>query len=227
MRDYLILKLQGPMQAWGKESFEGLRPSELFPGRSALLGLLGACLGIDRLDREGLQALASSVSFAVRVDPVFDKVTGKPIPTQKMTDYHTVKDAREDYRGLKSHDTIQTWREYWQDAFYTVAIWMNGEATISLDDIEQAVKRPVYTPVLGRRSCPLARPLFDVRVSADSALSALALNGETGGTVYSEEFTDNAIPMKKRDVPIIHQPRQFASRTLYMSHGQGGQHVSE
>lgn len=227
MRDYLILKLQGPMQAWGRESFEGLRPSELFPGRSALLGLLGACLGIDRLDRKGLQALASSVFFAVRVDPVFDKVTGKPIPAQKMTDYHTVKDAREDYRGLKSHDTIQTWREYWQDAFYTAAIWMNDEATISLDDIEQAVKRPVYTPVLGRRSCPLARPLFDTRVSADSTLSALALNGETGGTVYSEEFTDNAIPMKMRDVPIIHQPRQFASRTLYMSNGQGGQHVSE
>ncbi|MDO8843402.1 type I-E CRISPR-associated protein Cas5/CasD [Methylicorpusculum sp.] len=217
MRDYLILKLQGPMQAWGRESFEGLRPSELFPGRSALLGLLGACLGIDRIDREGLQALASSVSFAVRVDH----------QGQKMTDYHTVKNAREDYRGLKSHDTIQTWREYWQDAFYTVAVWNNDNATLSLDRIEHALKRPHYTPVLGRRSCPLARPLLDNRVSAESALAALALSGDTGGTVYSEECTDNAIPIKKRDTPIIHQPRQFASRTLYMSHGQGGEYVSE
>lgn len=227
MRDYLILKLQGPLQAWGRESFEGLRPSELFPGRSALLGLLGACLGIDRIDREGLQALASSVSFAVRVDQVFDKATGKPIPTQKMTDYHTVKNAREDYRGLKSHDTIQTWREYWQDAFYTVAIWNNDDAPISLDEIEQALKRPLYTPVLGRRSCPLARPLFDARVSSDSALSALASSGETGGTVYSEEYLETAMPLKKRDVPIIHQPRQFASRTVYVTDGQGGAHVSE
>lgn len=225
MRDYLILKLQGPLQAWGRESFEGLRPSELFPGRSALLGLLGACLGIDRFDREGLQALAASVLFAVRVDPVFDKVTGKSIPTQKMTDYHTVKNAREDYRGLKSHDTIQTWREYWQDAFYTVAVWCDANAPISLDSIEHALKRPLYTPVLGRRSCPLARPLFDARLSADSVLAALALCGETGGTVYSEEFSDHAIPIKKRDVPIIHQPRQFASRTLYMTNGQGGQYV--
>ncbi|WP_020484519.1 type I-E CRISPR-associated protein Cas5/CasD [Methylomonas sp. MK1] len=217
MPDYLILKLQGPMQAWGRESFEGLRPSELFPGRSALLGLLGACLGIDRLDREGLQALASSVSIAVRVDH----------QGQKMTDYHTVKNAREDYRGLKSHDTIQTWREYWQDAFYTVAVWNDANASISLDSIELALKRPFYTPVLGRRSCPLARPLFDARLSTDSVQAALALSGETGGTVYSEEFTDHAIPMKKRDVPIIHQPRQFASRTLYMTNGQGEQHVSE
>lgn len=217
MRDYLILKLQGPMQAWGRESFEGLRPSELFPGRSALLGLLGACLGIDRIDREGLQALASSVSFAVRIDN----------QGQKMTDYHTVKNAREDHRGLKSHDTIQTWREYWQDALYTAAIWSTANATLSLDRIEQALKRPLYSPVLGRRSCPLARPLLDTRVSADSALAALALSGETGGTVYSEEFTDNAIPIKKRDTPIIHQPRQFASRTLYVSNGQGGEYVSE
>lgn len=217
MRDYLILKLQGPMQAWGRESFEGLRPSELFPGRSALLGLLGACLGIDRIDREGLQALASSVSLAVRVDH----------QGQKMTDYHTVKNAREDYRGLKSHDTIQTWREYWQDAFYTVAIWNNDDAPISLDEIEQALKRPLYTPVLGRRSCPLARPLFDARVSSDSALSALASSGETGGTVYSEEYLETAMPLKKRDVPIIHQPRQFASRTVYVTDGQGGAHVSE
>lgn len=227
MKDYLILKLQGPMQAWGRESFEGLRPSELFPGRSALLGLLGACLGIDRLDQERQQALAGSLLFAVRIDQVFDKNSGKPIATQKMTDYHTVKDARDDYRGLKSHDTIQTWREYWQDACYTVAIWANGNAAISLDAVEQAVQRPLYTPVLGRRSCPLARPLFQQRLTAESALAALTLSGESSGTIYSEEASDGAIPIKKRDVPIIHQPRQFASRMLYMSANPGVQHVSE
>ena len=58
-------------------------------------------------------------------------------------------------------------------------------------------------------------------------MAALASSGETDGTVYSEQFNDKAIPIKKRDVPIIHQPRQFASRMLYMSNGQGGEHVSE
>jgi len=207
MRDYLILKLQGPMQSWGKDSFEGLRPSELFPGRSALLGLLGACLGVERTDQQRLQDLASSVSFAVRVDK----------QGQKMTDYHTVKDAREDYRGLKSHDTIQTWREYWQDACYTVAVWANANAVVSLADIEQAIKQPFYTPVLGRRSCPLARPLFETKLAAESALAALAQTVINQGTIYSEEDSPGAIPIKKRDVPIIHQPRQFASRTLYMT----------
>lgn len=215
MREYLMLKLQGPMQAWGRESFEGLRPSELFPGRSALLGLLGACLGVERNDQNRQQDLAGSVSFAVRVDK----------QGQKMTDYHTVKNAREDYRGLKSHDTIQTWREYWQDACYTVAVWNNPDAVVLLVEIAQAVKQPIYTPVLGRRSCPLARPLFETLLSAESALSALAQIGRNQGTVYSEENSAGAIPLKKRDVPIIHQPRQFASRTLFMTAGES--HVPE
>lgn len=215
MREYLILKLQGPMQAWGRESFEGLRPSELFPGRSALLGLLGACLGVERTDQNRQQDLAGSVSFAVRVDR----------QGQKMTDYHTVKNAREDYRGLKSHDTIQTWREYWQDACYSVAVWNNPDAVVLLAEIAQAVKQPIYTPVLGRRSCPLARPLFETMLSAESALSALAQIGRNQGTVYSEENSAGAIPLKKRDVPIIHQPRQFASRTLFMTAGES--HVPE
>jgi CRISPR system Cascade subunit CasD len=217
MRKHLILKLQGPMQAWGRESFEGLRPSELFPGRSALLGLLGACLGIERTDREQQQLLASSVAFAVRVDQ----------QGQKMTDYHTVKNARDDYRGLKSHDTIQTWREYWQDACYTVAIWNNEAAVISLETIAQAVKQPVYTPVLGRRSCSLSRPLFETMLSANSALSALAQVGVNSGVIYSEEESDSAVSIRKRDVPIIHQPRQFATRTIYITASKGAVHVSE
>lgn len=47
MRSYLILRLAGPMQAWGQPTFEGTRPTGRFPTRSGLLGLLGACLGID------------------------------------------------------------------------------------------------------------------------------------------------------------------------------------
>lgn len=217
MREHLILKLQGPMQAWGRESFEGLRPSELFPGRSALLGLLGACLGVERTDQKQQQALVGSVSFAVRVDK----------QGQKMTDYHTVKNAREDYRGLKSHDTIQTWREYWQDACYTVAVWNNAGAVVVLADIAQAVKQPIYTPVLGRRSCPLARPLFETMLSAESALSALAQIGSNQGAIYSEEDSAGAIPLKKRDVPIIHQSRQFASRMVFMTASTGELNVPE
>ena len=217
MQDYLILKLDGVLHAWGRESFEGLRPSELFPGRSALLGLIGACLGIDRLDQNSQQSLALSLGFAVRVDQ----------QGQKMTDYHTVKDARVDYQGLKTHDTIQTWREYWQDAKYTLAIWNTENATILLPQVKAAIQKPIYTPVLGRRSCALSRPLFECDVIAANHLEALALVEPFGGTVYADVSSANAIPLKKRDVPIIHQSRRFASRMVYMSKAKGDSRVLE
>ncbi|EFA7709521.1 CRISPR-associated protein Cas5 [Escherichia coli] len=45
MRSYLILRLAGPMQAWGQPTFEGTRPTGRFPTRSGLLGYSGLVLG--------------------------------------------------------------------------------------------------------------------------------------------------------------------------------------
>ena len=226
MGDYLILKLHGPMQAWGEHTFEGLRPSANFPSRSGLLGLLGACLGIGRNERDRLQALADSVGMAVRVDErqvARRDGTARPLRVMKMTDYHTVKDAREDYTGLKSHETIQTWREYLYDAEFSVALWMREEATLNLDTLEKAVQQPFFTPYLGRRSCPLARPLFHSRVPAADVVAALQTVAPQGGTIYSEEQISDQMK-RVRDVPLIHQPRQFAGRNVYV---RGGEHVSQ
>jgi len=229
MGDYLLLKLQGPMQAWGEHTFEGTRPSGNFPTRSALLGLLGACLGIRRNQFDRLQQLADSVLFAVRRDRRRIETEwgdAKTLPPCKMTDYHTVKDARQHYVGLKSHETIQTWREYLLDVEYTVALWVHADAAVTLQDLETAVQRPVFTPYLGRRSCPLATPLYCRRVAAKNVLEALQHVEPVGGVVYSDQPLDDmeSRTMRLRDVPLAGQPRQFASRTV---HVHGGDHVSE
>jgi CRISPR system Cascade subunit CasD len=229
MGEFLILKLQGPMQAWGEHSFEGTRPSGSFPTRSALLGLLGACLGIRRNEFGRQRQLADSIQFAVRkdsrrIETFWSDV--KTLPVIKMTDYHTVKDARENYVGLKSHETIQTWREYLFDAEYTIAVWTNERAAVSLVELETAVRKPVFTPYLGRRSCPLAQPMFRQRLEAVDALKALQSYGGGAGVVYSDinidEKSDRTIRL--RDVPMPDQPRQFASRNVYI---HGGDNVSE
>ena len=223
MGAYLILKLHGPMQAWGEHTFEGLRPSANFPTRSGLLGLLGACLGIGRNERDRLQALADSIGIAVRVDERKDSKS-RPLRVVKMTDYHTVKDAREDYAGLKSHETIQTWREYLYDAEFTVALWMREGATLTLDELEKAVQQPLFTPYLGRRSCPLARPLFQARVpAAVDVIDAVRTVAPQGGVIYSEEKVSDHMK-RLRDVPLINQPRQFSGRNIYV---RGGSNVSE
>lgn len=219
MRDFLILKMQGPMQAWGEHTFEGLRPSANFPTRSGVLGLLGACLGIRRNEPDRQQQLADSVGIAVRQDNVKDQ------KMLKITDYHTVRNARADYIGKeKPHETIQTWREYLLDAHFTVAVWNHTDAVVRLDDIELSVKKPFFTPYLGRRSCPISRPLFETRIKAANPLSALQQITPNAGIIYSDEGDDSVRRFRVRDIPLVRQPRQFASRNIFV---YGGEHVPE
>jgi len=224
MRDFLILRLKGPMQSWGQSTFEGTRPSAVFPTRSGLLGLLGACLGIRREDKDAQHNLSHSVRFAIRCDT--NEVDGKPVTSSKLSDFHTVKDARQSYSGLKSHETIITRREYLCDASFTVAVWLSEQAGLTLDQLQQAVKKPVFTPFLGRKSCPLTHPLWLDEVSAQNSLAALNFCPPGGSSIYSEEaIGDNPDKFFVRDEPIINLPRQFSSRHWYVL--KGDQHVSQ
>jgi CRISPR system Cascade subunit CasD len=229
MPEFLILKLQAPMQAWGEHTFEGLRPSANFPTRSGVLGLLGACLGIRRNEPERLVELADSVGMAVRVDERritrWDG-TSRALQMMKITDYHTIQNARVYYSGLRSHETIQTWREYLFDAEFTVALWSHPNAPLSLTQLVEAVGRPVFTPYLGRRSCPIAQPLLHTLLEAADVIEAFKRMIPCGGTIYSEEKIEGQeVRMKRvRDVPLVHQPRQFAGRNIYI---YGGEYVPE
>lgn len=210
MHRFLILKLKGPMQAWGVHTFEGVRPSANIPTKSAVIGLLGACLGLRRNDREGLKKLIEGICLAVRADQ-------RELSLEKITDYHTILDARVEYIGLKSHkNTIQTWREYLCDAEYTVAIWQLERCEMSLESIADAIKRPYFTPYLGRRSCPIARPLFEQWVEADNFSDALANVDPSAGVVYCEEDIGGGRQDIHRDAPLPDRPRQFGNRTVYV-----------
>lgn len=226
MNEYLILRLAGPMQAWGQPTFEGTRPTARCPTRSGLLGLLGACLGMRRDDRDALQALSSSVRFAVHYYENV-KIGDREVSVSSLSDYHTVLDARVAYRGLKSHDTIQTWREYLCDAAFTVAVWSTSDATISLTTLREATQKPRFTPYLGRRSCPFTEPLFRQLCQAVDPRQAFDNIGLPGGIVCSEEpVSGKDAPRWVRDEPIIALPRQFANHRWYIL-SQGAHDVSE
>ena len=220
MPHFLILRLDGPMQAWGTHTFEDFRPSNLFPTRSGLLGLLGACLGIDRRDHAELEQLAASVEFTVRVDrsvlrPEAEESVQKA--AVKLPDYHTVIEARRANRPPKQGETIQSWREYLFDAAFTVAIGEKSGAPVTLHVIAHALRRPCFTPVLGRRACPIARPLLDDGpVDAVNAKTALANAHPTGGMIYAESEWGAEQPMRVRDVPMHGQHRQFGTRQVYV-----------
>ena len=57
---------------------------------------------------------------------------------------------------------------------------------MTLDELEAAVKKPRYTPFLGRRACPLTRPLWETRVQADAFETALEqVEPRQGGMIYT------------------------------------------
>ncbi len=219
MPRFLIVRLDGPMQAWGTHTYEDFRPSSLFPTRSGLLGLLGACLGIERGDDEALKRLASSVDFSVRID----ESTARPETTEsapkvaiKLADFHTVLDARK-VDGSANRNPVVSRREYLFDAAFTVAVGERPSASPGLEAIADGLRRPYFTPVLGRRSCPITRPLVDGGVlEAVDAVAALSRVSPMGGIIYAEGESVSAQPMQIRDVPIHGRTRQFATRRVYV-----------
>lgn len=217
MPTFLILRLDGPMQAWGTHTFEDFRPSNLFPTRSGLLGLLGACLGLERNDLAGQAQLASSVEFSVRVDqtlarPGLDQPVSKR--NVKLPDFHTVMDARK-VDGKANKFPIVSRREYLFDAAFTVAVGSKPGASVTLTQLAAALRQPLYTPSLGRRSCPLARPLLEGELEAEDALAALTKAAPAGGLVYSETQASDQ-PLRLRDVPLHGHKRQFGTRLVYL-----------
>ncbi|HBR22141.1 MAG TPA: type I-E CRISPR-associated protein Cas5/CasD [Nitrospiraceae bacterium] len=217
MNEYLILRLKGVLQSWGGHTFEDFRPSNLFPTRSGLVGLLAACLGIDRKDIEKQKALTDSFLYAVRVDNM-------PFRFYKITDFHTVLKARR-VSGKAGDDPVVSRREYLCDASFTVAMRFSDRAAFDSQRIVKFLQKPVFTPFLGRRSCPLSVPPFHSVVQAESLIEALSQVDPCCGTIYSEvDKNDNHFIV--RDVPLCNGKRQFATRTVYI-HSPGGLYVSE
>jgi len=221
MSRFLILKLDGVMQGWGGHTYEDWRPTELFPTRSGLLGLLGACMGIDRQDGERLNSLASSVLFTVQADYQRLKPDEKnlELTSLRLCDYHTILEARK-VDGKPNKNPVQSYRWYLFDAPFTVAVEEAINAPIKLEEIAGAMRSPIYTPFLGRRSCPLSRPLIDPYekpIEAKSAIDALQRSGTGRSVIYSESpelATEHKLRM--RDVPIYGRVRHFTTREVFI-----------
>ena len=174
--DYLVFQLQAPLVAWGEPAVGEYRGSANYPGESALLGLLGAALGIKRDDEGALQRLQTSYLFAVGVQE-----TGT-----LLRDYHTAQvpgrsalkgrphATRADELAVPSNElnTILSTRDYRQDAACLVAVQAREGASHTLSALAGALSAPRFVPYLGRKACPLAAPVWPQVVAGDSVLDA-------------------------------------------------------
>lgn len=196
----LILKTEG-MSAYGLQTFDVHRKINHFPTRSAVIGLLGAALGITRKQHDQLYTLSNKLKIAVQVNNV----------GQKIVDYHTVQNFRSPM-GKIQKGTKPTYREYWCDSEHSFAISAD-EDTIEL--LTRKVKSPVFTLFQGRKSCPLTRPLFDMIVDNDNPANALKEIGNAG-QIFSDVSADNQIAtVQVRDL-TTNKSRKNAMRMVYV-----------
>lgn len=139
----ILLKFAGPLQSWGTCSHFETRHTDLYPSKSAVIGMVAASMGYRR-DDERIQSL-NCLDFAVRIDQ----------SGHLLRDYHTAKK----YKSNGDFDrTYVTNRYYIEDAIFVVAI--GHENDLLVEDVAKSLQSPYFQPFMGRRSLPLVADYF-------------------------------------------------------------------
>lgn len=138
----LLMKLCGPLQAWGERSRFVRRETATEPTKSGVIGLVAAASGRRRTDP--IEDLAGLV-FGVRVDQ----------PGSLVRDFQTAHSL--DGSRVMPLST----RYYLSDAVFLAAL--QGPPAL-LEGLADSIRKPTFPLYLGRRSCPPAEPI----VAADA-----------------------------------------------------------
>ena len=212
----LVLRLAGPMQAWGASSRFTVRSTRRAPTKSGLIGLIAAAQGRQRNDSiEDLMGL----NVAVRIDQ----------PGSLLQDFQTAKNEKGEAMPLSN-------RYYLTDAVFVAGIEGSKE---SLETIRHSLESPSYPLYLGRRSCPPSLPLVLnlVDESLEDALSAAVTPWQAsswfqrriGNRSFDAELlsdhplckdnAQDALEETVSDVPISFamENRRYSWRTVYRS----------
>lgn len=181
MAEFLTFALVAPLASFGALAVGERRESWSRPARSAVLGLIGACLGVERADEAGQAALAEGYGLHLLC----------VAPGHLLPDFHTAQTGRpprggrfrtrrEELRAARV-DTALSRRDYRLEAWHLAALWQRGETVRwGMAAITEAMRAPVFAPYLGRRSCPLGLPLAPCLEEAESPGEALRARWRNG-----------------------------------------------
>lgn len=153
----LVLRLAGPLQAWGSTSQFNRRETDEAPTKSGLVGLLAAAQGRRRADPiDDLVGL----SMAVRIDQpgsllrdfhTVSTLDGSPLPSATLS-------AKGQQKPVSTGKTTHvTQRFYLQDAVFVAVMGSADQESVA--KLAYALRHPIFPLALGRRSCVPAQPL--------------------------------------------------------------------
>ena len=170
---FLLFTLYAPMASFGEIAVGERRMSWARPGRSGVLGLAAAAMGIERTDEAGHRKLDGALHYAVRTDapgrPLIDYHTAQTPRARKGRNFAT---RREELRA-EGLNTVLSTREWRTDACFTVVLWPRRGHAVDLEEIASALRRPRFVLCVGRKSAPLGLPLRPEIVEAETFMAAL------------------------------------------------------
>jgi CRISPR system Cascade subunit CasD len=172
-REHLVFLLHAPVGAMGGVAVGEQRTGFDRPGKSAILGLIAAALGLDRSDEAAHSALADGYGLGLgeiasgRLH--FDYHTAQMPPQRRNRHFAT----RREELGVDDVGTILSVREYRTDPAYLVVLWLRDAPRWPLAHFVEALKHPHFTLYFGRKACPLGVPLDPRAVEADDPHSAI------------------------------------------------------
>ncbi len=196
MPQFLLITLAAPLASFGELAGHERRGGRERPGKATLTGLLGAALGIRRDDHQNQAALATTIETGVRVDnpghALQDFHTAQYVPTARIKRPQTRRLA---LAALKRSDNAElTRRDYRMDVLYSAAFECLENCPWTLEQMADALRRPVFTLYLGRKSCPLSLPLHPRIIEASDMLEALerhaALETQSQRTLLQKGATE-------------------------------------
>lgn len=203
MPRFLTFALVAPIASFGAIAVGERRSGFDRPARSAVLGLVGACLGLEREDDAAQAALAEGYGLALLCHA----------PGRLLADYHTAQvpsagrgqrfPTRAAELAMPSHalNTILSRRDYRTGAWHLGALWARREPPRwTLEELAEAMSRPVFTPCLGRKSCPLGLPLAPGIAEAADAVAVLADRHARG---REAAWRDAFVPPADAAAPVV------------------------
>ncbi len=226
MTEHLVFTLVAPMGAFGDLAGHEQRGSASWPGRSAILGLIGAGLGIRRDDVAGQKYLNiwhMAVSVLHQGMVLNDFHTVQTVPSARIKRPATRADA---LNALTHADNgLITRRSYRMDCAFGVALW-GGDAA----RLEAALKAPHFVPYLGRKNCPLSAPMAPKCLNAEGPVEALAeitLPPFLSLDAAAPLFVASDIPLGegrsevRHDIPMDREKWHFGRREVHIHQPEG------
>ena len=221
---YLLLWLEGPLQAWGHDSRFGRRDSLEFPTKSAVLGMLCCARGASGPEVDWLKKwhhLDMEVMAYVRTDR-----NGLAKPREPMLeDFQMVGSGYDDKdpwqillipktsEGKKAvgGGTKMTYRYYLQDMAFAVVLQAPED---EVSDVVNALKWPVWDLYLGRKNCVptefIFQGVFDTAMEAGNRAGQLAVEKVRACSLRVLQGEHEGDVLTLNDVPV-----QFGTEKSY------------